>query len=188
MRGRNLMFCQKVRTMRRSSVIGLSFAILAVLALGGCADRTRSTAATASSVSEMPAAPSAPPVARALDVQGEFMAAAGSDRVFFDFDSAILTPAAQATLRRQADWLNRNPDVALVIEGHCDERGTREYNLGLGERRAAAARAYLVSLGVTSSRIRTISYGKERPEVVGSTEQAHAQNRRAVTIVSRPGA
>ncbi|MGB1539426.1 MAG: peptidoglycan-associated lipoprotein Pal, partial [Rickettsiales bacterium] len=105
------------------------------------------------------------------------------DRVFYGYDSSVLTSAGQRTLERQAAWLKQYPSVNVVIEGHCDERGTREYNLALGERRATAAKNYLVSLGVPSSRVRTISYGKERPAVLGSSEEAWAQNRRAVTVV-----
>jgi len=120
------------------------------------------------------------------DVKAEFIAAAGSDRVFFNYDQAILTDAAQATLRGQANWLEKNPAISITIEGHCDERGTREYNLGLGERRASAVQQYLTALGVNSSRIKVISFGKERPEAAGSSEAAYAQNRRAVTILSIP--
>jgi len=87
-------------------------------------------------------------------------------------------------LQRQAEWLKRYPNVTVTIEGHADERGTREYNLALGERRAQAARNVIVALGISPSRISTISYGKERPAVPGSTEEAYAQNRRAVTVVN----
>lgn len=107
------------------------------------------------------------------------------DRVFFGFDSSVLSGEAQSTLERQAAWLKANDNLEITIEGHCDERGTREYNLALGERRANAVRQYLIRLGVDADRISTISYGKERPAVLGSTESAWAQNRRAVTVVSR---
>lgn len=106
------------------------------------------------------------------------------DRVFFGYDSATLSSSAQATLQRQADWLKEYGNLNVVAEGHADERGTRAYNLALGERRANAARNYLVSLGVSPSRITVVSYGKERPAVLGSNEQAWAQNRRAVTVIS----
>ena len=112
------------------------------------------------------------------------LAATAGDRIFFAFDSAEITPEAQLVLQRQAEWLKRYPNVSLTIEGHTDERGTREYNLALGERRAQAARNVLVALGTSASRISTISYGKERPAVPGSTEEAYAQNRRAVTVVN----
>lgn len=105
------------------------------------------------------------------------------DRVFFGYDSSVLTGEGQATLERQAAWLKQYSTVNVTVEGHADERGTREYNIALGERRANAAKNYLVSLGVDSSRISVVSYGKERPAVLGSTEDAYAQNRRAVTVV-----
>lgn len=106
------------------------------------------------------------------------------DRVFFAYDSSVLNATAQETLRRQAEWLQQYPQLSVVVEGHCDERGTRAYNLALGERRASSARNYLVSLGVNPRRITTVSYGKERPAVLGSNERAWAQNRRAVTVIS----
>ena len=115
--------------------------------------------------------------------QQDLEASAG-DRVFFAFDRSDISPEARETLSRQADWLRRYPNVTVTIEGHCDERGTREYNLALGERRAQAAKNVLVASGISASRISTISYGKERPAVVGSTEEAYAQNRRAVTVVN----
>ncbi len=105
-----------------------------------------------------------------------------SDRVFFAFDSSVIDSAGQGTLQKQADYLKEHSNLNVTIEGHCDERGTREYNLALGERRANAAKNYLVSLGVPASRIQTISYGKERPAVIGDDESAWAQNRRAVTV------
>ena len=106
------------------------------------------------------------------------------DRVFFDLDSSTLDSEAQGTLDRQAQWLKQYPSVNVTVEGHCDERGTREYNLALGERRATAAKKYLVGAGVATNRISTISYGKERPAVVGSDESAWGQNRRAVTVLT----
>jgi peptidoglycan-associated lipoprotein len=106
------------------------------------------------------------------------------DRVFYDYDSAELSAEAQRTLERQAAWLKQYGSLSITIEGHCDERGTREYNLALGERRATAAKKYLTGLGIPASRISTISYGKERPAVVGSDESAWGQNRRAVTVVT----
>ena len=115
--------------------------------------------------------------------QQDLEASAG-DRIFFSFDRSDISPEAREILTRQADWLRRYPNVTVTIEGHCDERGTREYNLALGERRAQAAKNVLVALGISASRISTISYGKERPAVVGSTEEAYAQNRRAVTVVN----
>lgn len=113
----------------------------------------------------------------------EYFETVVGDRIFFGFDEYELTSDAQSTLSAQAAWLNQNPSRALLVEGHADERGTREYNIGLGERRANAAREYLVSLGVAPSRIRTISYGKERPTCVASSESCWSQNRRAVSVV-----
>jgi peptidoglycan-associated lipoprotein len=115
--------------------------------------------------------------------QQDLEASAG-DRIFFAFDRSDISPEAREILTRQADWLRRYPNVTVTIEGHCDERGTREYNLALGERRAQAAKNVLVASGIPASRVSTISYGKERPAVAGSTEEAWAQNRRAVTVVN----
>ena len=105
------------------------------------------------------------------------------DRVFFDFDSAVLGADARRTLDRQAEWLRLFPEVALVLEGHADERGTREYNLALGERRANAVREYLITQGIAPSRLRTITYGKERPYALGHNEEAWALNRRSVSVI-----
>jgi len=115
--------------------------------------------------------------------RADFIQNVPSDRVFFELDSYTLSPEGRATLDAQAQWLNSNPQVNVTIEGHADERGTREYNIALGERRATAARLYLESRGVAANRMQTISYGKERPEVVGSGEESYARNRRAVTVV-----
>lgn len=102
--------------------------------------------------------------------------------VYFPFNSSDLTSDAKSYLSEQAKWLKENPRALIVIEGRCDERGTREYNLALGERRANAARSYLVAKGVSADRIRTISYGKEKPVVLGSTPAAWAKNRNATTV------
>ena len=117
--------------------------------------------------------------------QGDFLANTMSDRVLFDTDRFNIDPQDQAILQSQAQWLAQNPNARITIEGHCDERGTRDYNLALGERRANAAKNYLASLGVSPSRMTTVSYGKERPEALASNESAWAQNRRAVSIVVR---
>lgn len=109
-------------------------------------------------------------------------------RVFFGYDQYTLTGEAQATLQRQADFLRKYPNVRVQLAGNCDERGTREYNLALGARRAEAARAYLVSLGIDSSRITTVSYGKERPIDARSTEDAWALNRNSTTTIVSVGA
>ena len=109
------------------------------------------------------------------------------DRIFFDTDSSSIRADAQATLSRQAQWLNKYSQYAIVIEGHADERGTREYNLALGARRAAATRDFLVARGVAASRLKTISYGKERPVAVCDDISCWSQNRRAVTTLSGAG-
>ena len=107
----------------------------------------------------------------------------GRDTIYFDTDKFDIDAEDQAALRQQAQYLQAYPNVRATIEGHCDERGTREYNLALGERRANAAKNYLVSLGVGAERVTTVSYGKERPIALGSDENAWARNRRAVTVV-----
>lgn len=117
----------------------------------------------------------------------EYFSQTIGDRVLFVVDSATLTPEGQATLDGQARWLQTNSDYLAIVEGHADEQGTREYNLALGARRANAVREYLTSKGVSSNRLRTISYGKERPIEVCSTEVCYAKNRRAVTIISAGG-
>jgi peptidoglycan-associated lipoprotein len=106
------------------------------------------------------------------------------DRVFFDYDKSDIKPEGRQLLQREADWLKKYSNVTVTVEGHCDERGTREYNLALGERRANAVKKMLTALGVAPNRVSTISYGKERPAVPGSTEAAWAQNRRGVTVVN----
>ncbi len=111
-----------------------------------------------------------------------YLAEGVKDRVFFATNESILTTASRETLRAQAAWLRKNPDVTVVVEGHADERGTREYNLALGERRANAAKDYLMTYGVSSDRITVLSYGKERPVDSGSTPLAWSKNRRSVTV------
>ena len=106
------------------------------------------------------------------------------DRVLFAVDTSTLTPEGRETLAGQASWLQANPGYTALIEGHADEQGTREYNLALGGRRANAARDFLITQGVSASRLQTISYGKERPLEVCSTEECYAQNRRAVTVLA----
>ena len=105
------------------------------------------------------------------------------DRVFFGYDKYDLSSEARTTIEKQALWLKKYPHLNISVEGHCDERGTREYNLALGEKRATTVRNYLIALGVESGRIQTISYGKERPAVTGSDETSWAQNRRGVVVV-----
>ncbi len=115
--------------------------------------------------------------------RADFLQSVPADRVFFGFDSYAIDEEARRTLDAQAQWLAGNPNVRVTIEGHADERGTREYNLALGDRRANAARDYLQSRGVSAGRMTVISWGKERPAVEGSSEYAWSQNRRAVTVV-----
>ena len=112
----------------------------------------------------------------------EYLADGVPDRVFFATNETILTTRSRDTLRKQAGWLRENSDVTVVLEGHADERGTREYNLALGERRANAAKDYLMTYGISSNRISVISYGKERPVDSGSNPLAWSKNRRSVTV------
>jgi peptidoglycan-associated lipoprotein len=108
--------------------------------------------------------------------------AATADRVFFEYDSAELRPDARTTLDALASQIQKQPQCRFVIEGHCDERGTREYNLALGEKRASVVMSYLAALGVDAARMQTMSYGKERPAAIGTGEEIWAQNRRAVLV------
>jgi len=121
--------------------------------------------------------------AAAPGTQDELVVNVG-DRVFFGFDKSDLSSEARATLDRQSAWLKKYGSVKVTVEGHADERGTREYNLALGERRATAVKNYLVAAGISAARVKTISYGKERPAVIGNNEAAWAQNRRGVTVVT----
>lgn len=114
---------------------------------------------------------------------GTFAQEGVGDRVFFETDKSELTPDGQAVLSRQAAWFARNPAVRATIEGHCDERGTREYNFALGERRAKAVIEFLKARGVAAARLKMVSFGKERPAALGATDEAWSQNRRAVTVV-----
>ena len=112
----------------------------------------------------------------------EYLADGVPDRVFFATNESVLTTASRETLRKQAAWMRKNSEVTVVLEGHADERGTREYNLALGERRANAAKDYLMTYGISSNRISVISYGKERPVDSGSNPLAWSKNRRSVTV------
>lgn len=166
--------------MRSSIAFKISAAFAGLLLLAACESTPESTADTggAGSGSTQTAATTGTQVVPGSEE--DFVQNVG-DRVFFGFDRYDLTPEAQAQLDQQAAWLKQYPQYTFVIEGHCDERGTREYNLALGERRANSVKNYLVALGIDPNRIQVISYGKERPEVLGSNEAAWAQNRRAVT-------
>ena len=112
----------------------------------------------------------------------EYLASGVPDRVFFATNETVLTTASRETLRKQASWLRKNSKITVVLEGHADERGTREYNLALGERRANAAKDYLMTYGVSANRISVISYGKERPVDAGSNPLSWSKNRRSVTV------
>ena len=114
----------------------------------------------------------------------EYLASGVPDRVFFATNKSSLTTASRATLRKQATYLRKNKNLNVTIEGHADERGTREYNLALGDKRAFAVYSYLAQAGIDTNRMDYVSWGKERPEVIGSDETAYGQNRRGVTIVS----
>lgn len=126
---------------------------------------------------------SPPPQAATITPADELKNQVG-DRIFFAFNKSDISGESKAVLDRQSAFTKKYPQLTFTIEGHCDERGTREYNLALGERRATSTKNALVALGVQASRLQTISYGKERPAVVGSNEAAYAQNRRAVTVIN----
>ena len=119
---------------------------------------------------------------RQANLQGYLQNEIG-DRIYFETDKHNINSASAFTLESQANWLKSTPGFQIIIEGHCDERGTREYNLAVGERRANSVKEFLVSLGVEPGRVTTISYGKERPSAEGSTSESWAENRRAVTVV-----
>ncbi len=155
-----------------SIVRGIKFAalVMGVLAIAACAKQQPDQAAMAGA-----ATPGS---------QQDFVVNVG-DRVFFDTDSSELSEQARATLDKQAQWLNNYNRYAFTVEGHADERGTREYNIALGARRAQTVREYLISRGVLAQRMRTISYGKERPVAVCNDISCWSQNRRAVTVLNQ---
>ena len=158
--------------MKMASILrGAKFAaaVLATLAIAGCAKQTDQSALASAAIPGS---------------QQDFVVNVG-DRVFFDTDSSELSDPARATLDKQAQWLSNYNRYAFTIEGHADERGTREYNIALGARRAETVREYLVSRGVSGQRMRTISYGKERPVVVCNDISCWSQNRRAVTVLDQ---
>jgi peptidoglycan-associated lipoprotein len=145
--------------------------LIAALSIGACAKNPTDTASLANASAAVPGS------------QQDFVVNVG-DRVFFESDSSELTQQSVTTLEKQAQWLRAYPQYAFLIEGHADERGTREYNIALGARRAQAVRDYLTSRGVQSHRMRTISYGKERPVAVCNDISCWSQNRRAVTVLN----
>ncbi|MCW1382657.1 peptidoglycan-associated lipoprotein Pal [Novosphingobium sp. KCTC 2891] len=153
----------------------------ASLSLGACASKAPKELPpqpTATSTTTMPTQPAGP----VPGSQADFLASVLADTIHFDTDRYNVDTEDQGILQSQAQWLARYPAKMVTLEGHCDERGTRDYNIALGERRANAAKNYLVSLGVDASRITVVSYGKERPIALGSDEASWAKNRRAVTI------
>ena len=152
-------------------------ALVASLAIAGCASKK-----TPNSAADLGLGGGAATPGSAQDVSVNI-----GDRIFFDTDSSSIRADAQQTLGRQAQWLNKYGQYAIVVEGHADERGTREYNLALGARRAAAARDFLIGKGVAAKRLKTISYGKERPVAVCDDISCWSQNRRAVTTLSGAG-
>ena len=174
--------------MRKTIILALA---VATLAASGCGRRAPPPD-TAGPVDQVPVGPGGEVVAPG-DVeltelpaaQADLIAKAGSDTVYFGTDEYSLDSAEQATLAAQARWMLDNPNVRASIEGHADERGTREYNMALGERRANAARDFLAAQGVPPNRLLVTSWGKERPVAIGSNEEAWAQNRRAVTVLVR---
>jgi peptidoglycan-associated lipoprotein len=164
------------------------FSVLAAAALlsacaSGSEDKGTTSGAGAAATATNPAISGAAPVPTIAPGSQEDLVANVGDRVFFGYDKYTLTDKSRSILDSQLAWLNANPSAKIIVAGHCDERGTREYNLALGERRASAVKDYLVQLGLNPSRVRTISWGKERPVAVGSMESSWTQNRRSVTEV-----
>jgi peptidoglycan-associated lipoprotein len=159
-------------------------AATAIIALAACSKKppTQLPPAPGGSDTGMPSGGSTGMGGVVKGSQADFIASVSSDRIFFGLDQYDVDAEDQTTLQSQAGWLRQNPSVRVTIEGHADERGTRDYNIALGERRANAAKNYLASLGIDPGRLTTVSYGKERPAALGSDEASWAQNRRAVTV------
>ena len=169
--------------MRFSTGLKLA-ALCAVMALAACTSKPAATADNAPPADTQ--RQEAAPVQSSSIVPGsaEDLRVNVGDTVHFDYDKHEIMDSDHAVLQRQASWLAKYPSVRVTVEGHCDERGTREYNLALGARRANAVKEYLVSLGVAAGRLETISYGKERPMCTESSESCYAQNRRGVTTIT----
>ena len=165
--------------------IVIAFAATSALALGACAKKAPEELPPPPVASSAPAETPAPPPSGPIPGSEEHFrqAMAGQDIIYFDTDKYDVDSQDQAALRTQAQYLTQYGNGRATIEGHADERGTREYNLALGERRANAAKNYLVSLGIAASRLSTVSYGEERPADTASNESAWAKNRRAVTVI-----
>ena len=165
--------------------------LAAVALLGACETASEESGkGSGSGAAAKPAAAKPAPAAAVTGIragtQQDLVVNVG-DRIFFDFDKFNVRANQRATLDKQIAWMKANPSVTVTVEGHCDERGTREYNLALGERRANAIKDYMVASGVNPERVNTISYGKERPVALGSVEAAWSQNRRGVTKVTGAG-
>lgn len=154
----------------------------AVTLVAACESAPQDTGAKAGAGQATPPAAAKPGIVPGSEQ--DFIANVG-DRVFFDFDKYSLRADAKATLDKQVAWLKKYPTYAVTVEGHADERGTREYNLALAERRANSVKEYVVAQGLPANRVKTISYGKERPVALGSNEAAWSQNRRGVTVLSK---
>ena len=175
-----------------SNNLKITSIILSILLLTACETASQkvmsNSSATDSKVSSTSSSSSAGTTNKSLFAKTKQTAAdklvAVGDRVLFDYDSASLDSSAKILLDGQSRFLRANTDLNFIVEGHCDERGTREYNLALGEQRATAVRDYLVIQGIDPDRIKVISYGKEKPAVVGSNGMAWSKNRRAVTIIN----
>jgi peptidoglycan-associated lipoprotein len=164
--------------------IALAVTVASALALSACAKKPPAELPPAPQNTADTTPPPSRPTGPVPGSQEHFrQAMAGRDTIYFDTDMFNIDAEDQAALREQATYLNQYPNVRATVEGHADERGTREYNLALGERRANAAKNYLASLGVAPDRLSVVSYGKERPVALGSDEQSWARNRRAVTVV-----
>jgi peptidoglycan-associated lipoprotein len=203
---------EKERNMRKGMLSLLIVLCCGTLVVGGCAkkqvvkgDETATTAPATPAKPAEPAQPTKPPVkeetVKEQPIQESPIASADQDtrqqgvsgaqqeaaleRIFFDYDSYLLTQTARETLNKHAEWLKANSSAKLQIEGHCDERGSDEYNLALGEKRAKSAQNYLVTLGIAKDRLPTISYGKEKPLDQGHDETAWAKNRRAEFLIIR---
>lgn len=154
----------------------------AIIALAACSKKPPAELPPAPGAEVAPPPSASGPSGPVKGSQEDFIASVSSDRILFDTDKYDVDADDMPILQSQAAWLQQNPAVRVTIEGHADERGTRDYNIALGERRANSAKNYLASLGIDSGRITTVSYGKERPAALGSDEGAWAQNRRAVTV------
>jgi peptidoglycan-associated lipoprotein len=157
-------------------------ALSGVLILAGCESKPKETADNSPPMASAPSSPA--PTSSIVPGSAEDLRVNVGDTVHFEYNAYDVMEGDKGVLQRQAAWLGKYPSIRVTIDGNCDERGTREYNLALGARRANAVKEYLVSLGVSAGRLETISYGKERPMCTDSNESCYAQNRRGVTTIS----